>query len=73
MTSCGSDVAAAFENLKDSITTYLNAVEKLGDRERVFAEKGIEIRKTKPRTISVEFVNLPPNSYASGYVLPIAA
>jgi len=73
VTSCGGDVSAAFENLKDAVTTYVNAIDELGDRERIFAEKGIEIRKTKPRTVTVESLKLPPNSYASGVILPIAA
>jgi predicted RNase H-like HicB family nuclease len=73
VTSCGDNVADAFENLKDSLITYLNAIEQLGDRPRIFAEKGIEIRKTKPRTISVGSTDLPPNSYTSSVILPIAA
>ena len=73
VTSCGSDVTAAFDNLKDALATYLNAIEQLGDRARIFAEKGIEIRKTRPRTITVESAQLPPNSYTSGIILPIAA
>lgn len=73
VTSFGRDVAAAFANVKDAVTTYLNAIEELGDRERIFAEKGIVIRKTKPRTVTMESLTLPPNSYASGFILPIAA
>ncbi len=73
VTSCGDDVAGAFESLKDAVATYLNAIEQLGDRARIFAEKGIEIRKTKPRTVMIEARDLPPNSYTSGVILPIAA
>ncbi len=50
----------------------LSAIEQLGERERIFAEKGIALRKTRPRAVRVES-DLPPNSFAGTVVLPIAA
>ena len=41
--SCGDTIQEAFENLEEAITVHLNALEELGERERVFRERGIEI------------------------------
>ena len=71
-TSCGSSIWMAIEMLKDAVTTYLNAIEKLGERDRVFAEKGIVVRQTKPRTVRVESDPMPPDSFAGKVVFPLA-
>lgn len=73
VSSCGDNIEQAFENLKDSVFTYLNAIEQLGDRERIFAEKGITIDKTKPKTVPLASSSLPPNTYTSGAIFPVAA
>lgn len=69
--SCGDSIWGAIESLKDAVTTYINAIEQLGERERVFAEKGIVIRQTKPRSVRVESDPLPPNSFAGKVVFPL--
>ena len=46
VTSCGDSLVDAFEQVKDAVTVYLNAIEQLGDRERIFAEKGIVMQTT---------------------------
>lgn len=71
VTSCGETVWAAIDMVKDAVATYLTAIEKLGERERIFTEKGIVIRQTKPRTVKVESEALPPNSFAGTVVFPL--
>ena len=75
VTSCGNSIGSAIEAVTDAVTVYLRAIEKLGQRERIFAEKGIEIRKTKPRTVQTESAPRPPNSFTGNLVvtLPLAA
>ncbi|MEX2227584.1 MAG: hypothetical protein WEB52_14170 [Dehalococcoidia bacterium] len=70
--SCGDTVGEAIEAVRDAVATYLNAIGDLGERARIFTERGIEISKTKPREVRVES-NLPPNSFTGKVVLPIAA
>ena len=70
--SCGDSIWSAIEAVKDAVTTYINAIEALGERERVFAEKGIVIRQTKPRSVRVESDALPPNSFAGKVVFPLS-
>ena len=41
VTSCGDSIGEAIESLRDAVTTYLNAIEQLGQRDRIFAEKGL--------------------------------
>jgi hypothetical protein len=75
VTSCGDSVGEALDAVIDAVTTYLNAIEQLGHRDRIFAEKGIEIRKTKPSSSARLESDLPPNSFAGKHVfrLPFAA
>ena len=41
--SCGDSIEEAFANIREAIALHLNVLEELGDRERVFRERGIEI------------------------------
>ena len=41
VTSCGDSVGEAFDAVIDAVSTYLNAIERLGQRERIFKELGI--------------------------------
>jgi hypothetical protein len=71
--SCGDSIGEAIEAIHDAVRVYLDAIEQLGERQRIFAEKGIEVRKTKPREVHVESDGLPPNSFTGKVVLPLAA
>jgi predicted RNase H-like HicB family nuclease len=71
VTSCGDSIGDAIEAVSDAVTTYLNAIEQLGERPRIFAEKGIEISSTKPRLVRVESDERPPNSFAGKRVFPL--
>lgn len=73
VTSCGDTASEAIDQIRDAVTLYLNAIEQLGERERVFAEKGITIRSTRPRKVRMESDALPPNSLAGSFVFPLAA
>ena len=59
--SCGDTIQEAFENLEEAIAVHLNALEELGETERVFHERGIEIlrspiEETVPRPIPIDKV-----------------
>lgn len=71
VTSCGPSALSAIDSLTDAVTTYLEAIERLGERERIFAAKGIVVRHTKPRTVRVEPDRLPPNSFTGKVVFPL--
>jgi hypothetical protein len=73
VTSCGDSIGAAIDAVRDAVATYLNAIEALGERERIFAERGIAILHTKPRLVQLDSDSLPPNSFAGKVVFPIAA
>jgi predicted RNase H-like HicB family nuclease len=47
VTSCGVSVSQALEAVTDAVTTYLNAIEQLGERKRIFAEKAIATASTR--------------------------
>jgi predicted RNase H-like HicB family nuclease len=71
--SCGDTVDEALENIKDATLEYLNTIERLGERVRIFQEKGIAVRKTRP-TLAPLPRALHPGSVASPYVtkIPVA-
>ena len=59
--SCGDTIQEAFENLEEAIAVHLNALEELGETERVFHERGIEILRapigeTVPRSVPIDKV-----------------
>lgn len=41
--SCGDTVQEALDNLKEAIEVHLNGLEEVGERERVFEERGIRV------------------------------
>lgn len=47
--SCGDTADEAMEAVREATTDYLNAIEVLGERHRIFAEKGIVVHKSRPR------------------------
>jgi predicted RNase H-like HicB family nuclease len=71
--SCGDTVDEALENIKDATMEYLNTIERLGQRDRIFEEKGITVRKTRPTLVPLPHA-LHPGSIASPYVtkIPVA-
>ena len=41
--SCGDTVQEALDNLREAIEVHLNGLEEVGERERVFQERGIRV------------------------------
>ena len=41
--SCGDTIEEALSNLEDAIGLHLNALEDIGDRDRIFQERGIVV------------------------------
>jgi predicted RNase H-like HicB family nuclease len=41
--SCGDTIEEALSNLNEAVVVYLNALEEVGEQERVFRENGIAI------------------------------
>lgn len=70
--SAGDTLGEAIDAVREATLLYLSTIEELGERERVFNEKGIVIHKTKPREVHVDST-LPPNSFTGTVILPIAA
>ena len=63
----------ALENIKDATLEYLNTIERLGERDRIFEEKGVVVRKRRPTLVPLPRA-LHPGSVASPYVtkIPVA-
>ncbi len=68
--SCGDSFDEALDNIKEATLEYLNAIEQLDERERVFTDKDIVIRKTRPVTVKREF-ELRPDAYVGSYITKI--
>ena len=59
--SCGDTIQEAFENLEEAISVHLNALKEIGETERVFHERGIEIlrapiEESVPRPVPIDKV-----------------
>jgi predicted RNase H-like HicB family nuclease len=72
--SCGDSFDEALDNIREATQEYLNTIERLGERPRIFQEKGIVIRKTRPSTVRREY-DLRPGAFVGTYVtkIPVAA
>ena len=68
--SCGDTFDEALTNIKEAALEYLNTIERLGERPRIFKEKGISIRKTRPASIRRE-VELRPDAFVGSYVTKV--
>jgi predicted RNase H-like HicB family nuclease len=71
--SCGDTSEEALSAAREATTDYLNAIEQLGERKRIFAEAGIVIHKTKPRVSSKAVASTRTNGVAQQLVLPLPA
>ena len=68
--SCGDTFDEALKNIEEATAEYLNAIERLGERPRIFQERGIVVRKTRPSTVRREF-ELHPGAFVGPYVTKI--
>lgn len=72
--SCGDTFEEALANVKEATVEYLNTIERLGERSRIFREKGIAVRKTRPSRLKRAY-ELHPDAFVGPYVakIPLSA
>jgi predicted RNase H-like HicB family nuclease len=68
--SQGETAEEALSNLKDAALVFLNAIEQLEQRERVFKERHITIHLHEPAGANVRLQQ--PSQVASYFIAPIA-
>lgn len=68
--SQGESVGEALNNLRDATYPYLNTIEQLRHRKRLFQERGITVYPVTPRD-PVHFEVKPPRQAASVLVVPV--
>ena len=66
VSSCGDTVEEALDNLGDALEVHLNALEELGEIERVFRERNIEVRPGLGHNEQVS-VMIPANRTVRAY------
>ena len=71
--SCGDSFDEALANIEEATLEYLNSIERLGERPRIFKEKGIAIRKTRPSRVPMASVDLHPGAFVGPYVARVPA
>ncbi len=64
--SCGDTVEEALDMLGDALEVHLNALEEIGEVDRVFLERNIEIRRDTTDTGHVS-VTIPTNKTVRAY------
>ena len=72
--SCGDTFEEALANVKEATVEYLNTLERLGEQERVFGEKGIVVRRSRPSRLRRAY-ELHPDAFVGPYVakIPLSA
>jgi hypothetical protein len=68
--SFGESFEEALANIKEATLEYLNTIERLGERRRIFEERGITIRKTRPPTVKREY-ELRPGTFVGPYITKV--
>lgn len=72
--SCGATLDEARVNILDAVELYLDTLGELGDRARIFRERGIRIRTYKKlkREVPVK-ISVPVGTWASREKVPVPA
>ena len=68
--SCGETAEEALDNLGEAITVHLEALEEIGELERVFLENQLKVITDTASTESVS-VSVPPGKTFRAYTQPI--
>lgn len=71
MPSFGETLEEAIEAIRDATLIYLNTLELEGERERVFAKKGLKIVWTRPTAERVVDVKAHLNEFIYPAALPL--
>ena len=67
--SQGETADEAIASLRDAATVFLNTIEQIGQRERVFKERGIKVHAHEPTEFKVKLHQ--PSQIGSYLVVPI--
>lgn len=70
ISSSGKDLDQAFDRIAEATHLYLNTLEEVGERERVFSERGIRITLGEPPEDTLN-VQVRTDEYASARHLPL--
>jgi len=72
--SRGDTFEEALANVKDATLMYLSTIERLGERPRIFQEKGIVVRRTRPSRLKRAY-EVHPDAFVGPYVakIPLSA
>ena len=68
--SFGGSFEEALANIKEATLEYLNTIERLGQRQRIFKERGIAIRKMRPPIVKKEY-ELRPGTFVGPYITKV--
>lgn len=69
--TCGDTFEEAHKNIVEAVTLDLNTLEDIGERERVFKERGIRIQSDRNDKEEAREVTLFPDSWAENRSFPI--
>ena len=70
--SFGESFDEALANIIEATGEYLGAIERLGERKRIFGERGITIHRARPRKVRQEY-EIPPGAFVGPYVTKVPA
>jgi len=70
--TCGETFEEAHKNILEAVTLDLNTLEDIGERERVFKERGIKIQNKGKKMEEAREVPLLPGSLVENRSFPIA-
>ncbi len=72
--SCGATLDEARVNILDAVELYLDTLDELGDRARIFRESGIRIRTYKKlKREGAVNISVPVGTWASREKVPVPA
>lgn len=65
VTSCGRTIDEALRMVQEAVSVYLNTIEEDGERERIFAERGLKVSGDKEPQGYLATIKAPLNAVIS--------
>jgi predicted RNase H-like HicB family nuclease len=73
VSTCADTIDDAFSGIDECVSLYLETIEELGERERIFRERAIELRPGRPAADEDVLLRVRPNEYVAQHSVEILA
>lgn len=73
ISTMASDPVEALPRIREAVAVYLDALTDVGERDRVFAERGIQVNEDDPPLVTEVRARVRPGDFVSPLSVPVPA